>query len=60
MYEFIKNQKEINNSVIANVMLEVYDADDYNVPYIKVKLFKFLDPNSDFVLTSYIGKPSTE
>ncbi len=58
--EFFRYKKEIDPSIVANIMLEVYDADDFDFPFIKVKLFKFIDPNSDLILYSYIGKPITE
>lgn len=56
----INNKVEISPSVIATVMLEVYDEEDYDLPKIKTKLFKFLDPNSDWVIYIYVGKPITE
>lgn len=43
----------------ASLLLEVYDEEDYLQPTIRTQLFRFLDPNTDYLLYFYVGKPTS-
>lgn len=58
--ELIRKNKEYNRSVVATILLEIYDENDFQLPMTKLKFFRFLDPKSDFVVTVYAGKPNPE
>lgn len=58
--ELIRKKEEYNRSVFADILLEIYNEEDFELPMIKLKFFRFLDPNSDFVVTTYLGKPNPE
>ncbi|MFS4492403.1 hypothetical protein [Maribacter sp. 2308TA10-17] len=58
--ELIRKKEEYNRSVVATILLEIYDENDFELPMIKLKFFRFLDPNSNFVVTTYMGKPNLE
>jgi hypothetical protein len=55
-----EKKEEWNRSIIADIMLQVYDEKDFELQLTKLKFFRFLDPNSDFVVYIYAGKPSPE
>lgn len=56
--ELMKRKKKLNRSDIAKVFLDTYEENDYELPLIKLKLFKFLDPNTDDVIYIFAGKPT--
>ena len=49
----IKNKNKLTRSEIANLILDVYDSKDYELPLVKLKIIRFLDPNYDSVIYSY-------
>ena len=53
--ELAKNNN-FNRSSIAELFLDVYDAEDFKLPVIKLKVFKFLDPNFDSIVHLYVKK----
>ncbi|MBD0852084.1 hypothetical protein [Maribacter arenosus] len=60
MSELIAKKEDLNRSTLANVILQVYDEKDFELPLIKLKIFRFLDPNSDNIMYIYAGRPSPE
>ncbi|WP_321826840.1 hypothetical protein [Maribacter dokdonensis] len=48
-----------SRSDYASLLLEVYDEEDYLQPTIRTQLFRFLDPNTDYLLYFYVGKPTS-
>ncbi len=58
--EMVKNGQELNRSKFANLILEIYDEKDFKLPLIKLKVFRFLDPNSDYDIYIYAGRPNPE
>ncbi|WP_286813374.1 MULTISPECIES: hypothetical protein [unclassified Maribacter] len=48
-----------SRSDYASLLLEVYDEEDYQQPTIRTQLFRFLDPNTDYLLYFYVGKPTS-
>ncbi len=58
--ELTEKKEKFNRSVYADILVEVYDEKDFQLPMVKLKIFRFLDPNSDFVIYTYVGKPNPE
>ncbi len=58
--EIINNDKDINRSTYARLIMEVFDEKDFELPLIKLKLFRLIDPNSDSVFYVYVGRPNPE
>ncbi|WP_343486850.1 hypothetical protein [Allomuricauda sp. d1] len=56
--ELVQNGQEMDRSIFARTLLEVYDEKDFELPLVKLKFFRFLDPKSDFIVYSYIGRPN--
>ncbi|WP_350290418.1 hypothetical protein [uncultured Croceitalea sp.] len=56
--ELMKRKKKLNRSDIAKVFLDTYEENDYELPMVKLKLFKFLDPNTNDVIYIFAGKPN--
>jgi hypothetical protein len=55
--EMAKNGQELNRSTLANLILEVYNEKDFELPLVKLKIFKFLHASSDFIVYTNYGKP---
>ncbi|SMC71402.1 hypothetical protein SAMN05660703_2352 [Cellulophaga tyrosinoxydans] len=51
-----RENKEFNRFIYASILLEIYDENDFVLPMVKLNFFRLLDPNSDFVVTTYVGK----
>ncbi|TDT47538.1 hypothetical protein CLV90_1614 [Maribacter spongiicola] len=47
-----------SRSNYASLLLEVYNEEDFQLPTIRTKLFRFLDPNTNDRLYIYMGKPT--
>jgi hypothetical protein len=60
MSELFAKKEDLNHSTLANVILQVYDEKDFELPLIKLKIFRFLDPNSDGIMYIYVGRPNPE
>ena len=60
MSELIAKKEDLNRSTLANVILQVYDENDFELPLVKLKIFRFLDPNSDNIMYIYAGRPNPE
>ena len=60
MSELIKKKEELNRSIFADLLLKVYDEKDFELPMVKLKIFRFLDPNSDVIYYIYAGRPNPE
>ena len=58
--ELVINEKELNRSKLADLIMEIYDQDDFNILLIKLKILRFIDPNCDTVRAVYVGKPNSE
>ena len=58
--EMTQNGQRLNRSTLADLILEVYDEKDFELPLVKLKFFRFLDPKSDFVVYTYGGRPTPE
>ncbi len=58
--ELIAKKEDLNRSTHANAILQVYDEKDFELPLIKLKIFRFLDPNSDGIMYIYLGRPNPE
>ena len=56
----VNNGEELNRSKFANLIMEVFDQNDFKLPLIRLKMFRFIDPKSDFVVYIYAGKPNPE
>jgi hypothetical protein len=55
-----QENKEINRSVLATILLEIYNENDFELLMVKLKVFCFIDPKSDFNIFLYVGKPNPE
>ncbi|MET7029503.1 hypothetical protein [Sediminicola luteus] len=49
-----------SDSLIAKKFLKFYKQEDYDLPIVRVKLFKFLDPDPKGVIYIYLGRPTKE
>ena len=58
--ELVYNGQKLNPSKIANLIIEVYDQDDFELLLIKLKIFRFIDPNSNWSYSVYAGRPRPE
>ena len=58
--ELIQQGQELNRSKFADLILEIYDENDFDLTFVKLKILRFLDPNSNFVFYTYAGKPRPE
>lgn len=58
--ELFKNGQELNRSIFSELILDTYSEDDFQLPLIKLKIFQFLDPNSDSIMYIYVGRPNPE
>ncbi|WP_281540576.1 hypothetical protein [Maribacter aestuarii] len=58
--EIINQGQEITRSRYATLLLETYDEKDFELRLVKLKILRFLDPNSDLVYYVYAGKPRPE
>lgn len=58
--ELKKIKKKFNCSDFAKLLLDIYEKDDYDLPLVRLKLFKFLDPNTDSIIYIFAGKPNPE
>ena len=56
--KFINNGQILNRSKFADLIMDVYDQNDFELLLIKLKIFRFIDPKSDFVVMVYTGKPN--
>jgi hypothetical protein len=56
--EITAKKREFFRSDYASLLLEVYDKKDLRLPTIRTQLYRFLDPNTDYILYTYIGKPT--
>lgn len=46
--------------IIATKFLKFYKQEDYDLPIVRVKLFKFLKPDPNGVIYIYLGRPTKE
>ncbi|HDZ05532.1 hypothetical protein LCGC14_0067630 [marine sediment metagenome] len=53
-----KNKGSISRADYAQLLLDVYDENDFQLPTIRLQLFRFIDPNSDGVFYMHVGKPT--
>lgn len=60
MSELIDKKVEINRAIFADVLLTVYDEKDFELPMVKLKILRFLDPKSDVMYHIYVGEPHPE
>ncbi|MEP2238882.1 MAG: hypothetical protein ABJI22_11020 [Maribacter sp.] len=51
-------KQSFSRSDYASLLLEVYDKNDFQRPTIRTQLFKFLDPNTEYIHYIKIGKPT--
>lgn len=51
---------ELKDALFAKKLLNFYNQKDYDLPIARVKLFKFIDPDSEGVTYIYVGKPTKE
>lgn len=58
--EITAKKREFFRSDYASLLLEVYDKKDLRLPTIRTQLYRFLDPNTDYILYTYIGKPTSK
>ena len=58
--ETIQKKQKLNRSILANILLAIYDEKDFELLLVKLKFFRFLDPNTNFVVYSFAGKPDSE
>ena len=58
--ELFQNGQELNRSIFSELMLDTYSEDDFQLPLIKLKIFRFLDPNSESIMYIYAGRPNPE
>ncbi|WP_337301838.1 hypothetical protein [Sediminicola sp. 1XM1-17] len=58
--ELFQNGKELNRSIFSELILDTYGEDDFQLPLIKLKILRFLDPNSDSIMYIYAGRPYPE
>ncbi len=56
--ELVRKNNELNRSEIATILLDVYNENDFELPMVKLKFFRFLDPKSNLVFYAYIGPPT--
>ena len=57
--ELVNNGQKLNRSMFANLIMDVYDQEDFEILLIKLKICRFTDPKSDFAVTVYAGKPNS-
>ena len=57
--ELVNNGQKLNRSMFANLIMDVYDQEDFEILLIKLKICRFIDPKSDFAVTVYAGKPNS-
>lgn len=57
-YGKTNHNETLSRSDYAKIMLGLFDPKDYELAYIKLILFRFLDPHSDVVFSISIGKPT--
>ena len=60
MSELIEKKEEFNRAILADLLLKVYDGKDFELPMVKLKFLRFLDPKSDVIFYSYTGRPNPE
>ena len=53
-------KKNLSRSDHAKLFLDVYNEADFQLPTIREQLYRFLDPNTDYILYTYIGKPTSQ
>ena len=58
--EMAQNDKELNRAAYAALIMEVYDESDFELPLVKLKIFRFLNPHPNDVNYIYVGKPDPE
>ena len=58
--ELIDEGRQLSRSRVAGLYLEVYDDIDFKFPLVKLKICKFLDPNTDSIIYIYMDKPKGE
>ena len=58
--ELIEDNTALDRSKMAALLLEVYEEEDFKLPMLKLKILKFLDPNYDLIVHSYIGRPTRD
>ena len=58
--QLIDDNIALDRSKMAALLLEVYDEDDLKLPMVKLKILKFLDPDTDLIVYSYIGPPTRD
>ena len=56
--EMAHNGIELNRSSFAKTFLQVYDEKDLDLPMVKLKILRFIDPKLDLIVYTYIGKPN--
>ena len=56
--EVYKEKGGVSRADYAQLLLDVYDENDFQLPTIRLQLFRFIDPNSDGVFYMYVGKPT--
>lgn len=58
--KLFKNGQELNRSIFSELILDTYSEADFQLPLIKLKIFRFLDPDSDGIMYIYVGRPNPE
>lgn len=58
--EVFFNSKKINRSEIAQLMLETFNEEDFQLPQIKLIILRFLDVKSKGVMYFFAGRPNPE
>lgn len=54
-----ENGQQYNRSNTAELLLKVYDERDFELPMVKLKIFRFLNPHPDDVIYIAVGKPTS-
>ena len=60
MSELIEKKVAFNRAIFADVLVTVYDEKDFELPMVKLKILRFLDPKSDVILHIDAGRPHPE
>ena len=54
--KLVNDGHELNRSKFADLIMETYDQNDFELLLIKLKIFRFIDPKSDLAVMVYAGK----
>ena len=56
--EMVHNGMELDRSIFAKTCLEVYDEKDFELPMVKLKILRVIDPKLNLIVYSYAGGPN--